>query len=139
MSDDRDLVAGMAHLASLLNRRLAPVLEKAGITPQQWGVLMVIAAADSPMTLAAVARHLAVSKQNMTGMIDRLAQLGLIDRVDDPADLRSSRVQLTRRGRGVIDRFSAGYEAWLAALAPERELQQLTRAINRLIARLGES
>lgn len=139
MPDDRDLVAGVAHLANLLNRRLAPILEKAGITPQQWGVLSVIGGADDSMTLAAVARRLAVSKQNMTGMADRLMQLGLIDRLDDPLDLRSSRVQLTRRGRNVLQRFAADYDRWLRALAPERDLRQLRRAINRLIARLGES
>jgi hypothetical protein len=51
MPDDRDLVAGVAQLANLLNRRLAPVLERAGITPQQWGVLTVIAATPDAMTL----------------------------------------------------------------------------------------
>jgi DNA-binding MarR family transcriptional regulator len=139
MPEDRDLVAGVAQLANLLNRRLAPVLERAGITPQQWGVLTVIAASADAMTLAAVARKLGVSKQNMTGMIDRLMQIGLIDRLENPADLRSSRIQLTRRGQNVMEKFAADYEEWLSGLAPARDRQQLTLAINRLISRLEES
>src|SRR5688500_8526163 len=134
MPDDRDLVAGVAQLANLLNRRLAPVLERAGITPQQWGVLTVIAATPEAMTLAAVARRLGVSKQNMTGMTDRLMQLGLIERLEDPTDLRSSRVELTRRGHHVMEKFAEDYNQWLAGLAPARDRQQLTLAINRLIA-----
>ena len=38
------------------------------------------------MTLAGLARRMMVSKQNMTGMIARLEQLGLADRAGDPND-----------------------------------------------------
>ena len=92
----RDLVGGVVQLANLFTRRLAPVFEHAGVTPQQWAVLSVIGSAEAPMTLAAAARELLVSKQNMTGMIARLEQLGLAERSGDPNDLRSARVQLTR-------------------------------------------
>ena len=139
MPDDRDLVAGVAQLANLLNRRLAPVLDKAGITPQQWGVLLAIAASAEAFSLAALARKLAVTKQNMTGMVDRLEQLGLIEREEDPTDLRSSRLKLSRRGRTAIDRFRGPYEEWLRGLGGEREIEQLERSINRLISRLEES
>ena len=139
MPQDRDLVAGIARLTNLLNRRLAPVLEGAGVSPQQWGVLSVIGEAEGPMTLAAVARELAVTKQNMTGMIDRLEQLGLVERLTDPSDLRSSRVQLTRRGRTVISRAAPEYQEWLRSLATERDLRAITRAVNQLISRLEES
>ena len=135
MPDERDLVAGVAHLANLLNRRLAPILEKAGVTPQQYGVLASIASAGEALTLAAVGRRLAVTKQNMTGMIVRLEQLGLVERIEDPNDLRSSRVQLTRRGRGVLDKVAPAYERWRKSIGNE----QLVRAINRLIAQLEES
>jgi DNA-binding MarR family transcriptional regulator len=139
MPDDRDLVAGVAQLANLLNRRLAPVLDKAGITPQQWGVLLAIGASAEAFSLAALARKLAVTKQNMTGMVDRLEQLGLIEREEDPTDLRSSRLKLSRRGRSALDRFQGPYEEWLRGLGGEREIEQLERSINRLISRLEES
>lgn len=141
MAENRDLVAGVIQLANLLNRRLTPVFEKAGVTPQQWAVLSAIASSDGPTTLAAVARRLAVSKQNMTGMMDRLEQLGLIERAEDPHDLRSSRVELSRRGRTLIDKVGPAYEEWrdsLAAELSERDLRLVVRAVNRLIARLEE-
>ena len=138
---ERDLVAGVMQLSNLLTRRLAPIFAKGKITPQQWAVLSVLGESDVPMTLAAVARRLLVSKQNMTGMIARLEQLGLADRSDDPHDLRSSRVQLTRRGRTLVDKMRPAYEEWLATLGEEfseRELRGLTRTLERLIARLHE-
>ena len=72
-------------------------------------------------------------------MVDRLEQLGLIEREEDPSDLRSSRLKLSRRGRSALDKFRQPYEQWLRGLGTEREVEQLERAINRLISRLEES
>jgi DNA-binding MarR family transcriptional regulator len=140
MAGERDLVTGVIQLANLLNRRLGPVFEKAKITPQQWSVLSALADENAPVTLVALARRLVVTKQNMTGMIARLEQLGLAERQGDPNDLRSSRVQLTRRGRGIVEKLRPAYEQWIAALGSgeltERELQALTRNVERLIVLL---
>src|SRR5260221_9617180 len=116
MPSNAALVAGVIQLANLITRRLAPTFEKARITPQQWAIRLAIEEADEPMTLAGLARRMMVSKQNMTGMIARLEQLGLADRADDPHDLRSSRVQLTRRGRSVVEKFRPLYEQWRGSL-----------------------
>jgi len=136
---ERDLVSGVIQLANLLTRRLAPIFERANVTPQQWSILSALAESESPMTLAGVARKLMVTKQNMTGMIARLEQLGLAERHDDPKDLRSSRVQLTRRGRALVDKLRPAYEEWQRALAhdlPERDIAALTRTLDRLISDL---
>ena len=139
MAQERDLVAGIIQLANLLTRRLAPVFEKSNITPQQWAVLVTIA--EEPISLAAVARRLAVSKQNMTGMIARLEQLGVIERNENPQDLRAARLELTRRGRALIEKLAPLYEEWRKTLGrdlPERDLQTLKRVINRLISQLEQ-
>jgi DNA-binding MarR family transcriptional regulator len=137
---ERDLVAGVVQLANLFTRRLAPVFERANVTPQQWAVLSVVASAEAPMSLAAVGREMLVSKQNMTGMIARLEQLGLAERSGDPKDLRSSRVQLTRKGRTLIEKTRPAYEAWLERVGGEnvsdRDLAALSRAVNKLIEAL---
>jgi MarR family 2-MHQ and catechol resistance regulon transcriptional repressor len=137
---ERDLVAGVVQLANLFTRRLAPVFERANVTPQQWAVLSVLASAEAPMSLAAVGREMLVSKQNMTGMIARLEQLGLAERSGDPKDLRSSRVQLTRKGRTLIEKTRPAYEAWLERVGGEnvsdRDLAALSRAVNKLIEAL---
>ena len=135
----RDLVTGVLQLANLLTRRLTPLFEKSGLTPQQWSVLVTIAHAGAPLSLAALARELLVSKQNMTGMIARLEQLGVVDRSGDPADLRSSRVYLTRRGRSVLEKIQPAYDEWLEQLhatLPPRDVAAAERTVERLIAEL---
>jgi DNA-binding MarR family transcriptional regulator len=141
-STERDLIVGVIQLSNLLTRRLAPIFEKSKITPQQWAVLSVLADSEAPMTLAGLARKLLVSKQNMTGMVARLEQLGLAERSDDPNDLRSSRVQLTRRGRGIVEKVRPAYAGWVKSLGrdvSERDMQSLTRTVDRLIAELEAS
>jgi DNA-binding MarR family transcriptional regulator len=136
MPDTRDLVTGVVQLANLLTRRLGPVFEKSKITPQQWAVLSILAESAGAMSLAGIARKMLVSKQNMTGMISRMEQLGLVERSDDPDDLRSARVQLTRRGKTLVDKLRPVYDEWQATLAAqvgEREVQALTRTVDRLI------
>ena len=143
MPAERDLVTGVVQLANILTRRLGPVFEKAKITPQQWTVLSALSGEESPATLVVLSRRLGVTKQNMTGMIARLEQLGLAERNDDPQDLRSSRVALTRRGRTLVERLRPAYDAWLASLAggamSDRELQTLVRSIERLIEGLEKA
>lgn len=140
MPGERDLVTGVIQLANLLTRRLGPVFEKAKITPQQWSVISALAAEEAPVTLVGLSRRLGVTKQNMTGMMSRLEQLGLAERNDDPQDLRSSRVQLTRRGRALVERLRPAYEEWIATIGAgavtERDLQALTRTVERLIEAL---
>ena len=136
---ERDLVTGVIQLANLFIRRLGPVFEKAKITPQQWTVLLALAGETGPVTLVALARRLMVTKQNMTGMIARLEQLALAERQGDPNDLRSSRVTLTRRGKTLVDKLRPAYEDWIRVLAKEigeRDLQALTRTVEKLIAQL---
>lgn len=140
MAGERDLITGVIQLANLFIKRLAPVFEKAKITPQQWSVLSALADESTPVTLVALSRRLVVTKQNMTGMIARLEQLGLAERQGDPNDLRSSRVTLTRRGRSLVERVRPAYDEWVEALAggevSERELQALAKTVERLIGQL---
>jgi DNA-binding MarR family transcriptional regulator len=140
MPSDRDLVSGVLQLSNLLIRRMAPVFEKAKVTPQQWTVLSALGSEEGPVTLVSLARRLMVTKQNMTGMVGRLEQLGLAERQEDSSDLRSSRVTLTRKGRALVDKVRPTYDQWLAGLAggdvSDRELQSLSRTIDKLITRL---
>lgn len=137
MSSERDLAAGLVQLANLLTRRMSPLFEKAKITPQQWAIVSALSGGNT-MSLASLARRLMVSKQNMTGMIGRLEELGLVSRESDPNDQRSSRVGLTRRGRALAEKLQPSYQQWVSKLAGDRDAAQLTRTVDRLIEQLSQ-
>ena len=50
-----------------------------------------------------LARQLMLSPAGMTSRLDRLVGLELVDRSPDPEDRRSWRIELTARGRQVVD------------------------------------
>lgn len=138
MPEDRDLIVGVIQLGNLFARRLAPMFEKTNLTPQQWMILTAVSRCG-PTTLAALARKMIVSKQNMTGMVGRLRQAGYLERHDDPSDLRSARVVLTRRGRAVVEKLMPVYEAWYAKLVEDLDDVEVTEStIAALIARLED-
>lgn len=134
--DSDDTVSALLRLANAVTRDLAPVFENTKITPQQWMLLSTLAGIDETPTLAGLARHMTVSKQNVTGMIRRLEDAGFVSKTDDPDDLRSSRVSLTRRGTELVTRLGPHYRQWidefLGRLAPA-ERKAFERAVLQLV------
>ena len=57
-----------------------------------------------------------VSNGNVTGLAERLAQSGLIERNTREADRRAVRVRLTAKGRQVFSEMAAAHADWIAEL-----------------------
>ena len=131
-----DAVGVLLRLANTLTRDLAPIFQRSRITPQQWMLLTTLASIEEGPTLAGLARHMMVSKQNVTGMVRRLEDVGLVKKSDDPEDLRSSRVVLTRRGAETIQKLRPAYQKWVDTFfsrLPGDQRQELVDAVERLL------
>jgi len=75
------------------------------ITPQQWFVLSVLASEDD-LPIGTVAQHLVVDASVVTGIVKRLEQHGLVERVHDRTDYRLVRLHLTAEGREITRQLS---------------------------------
>jgi DNA-binding MarR family transcriptional regulator len=53
---------------------------------------------QGPLPMSVVGKHLAVAKQNMTTLIDKLMREGLVERRQDAADRRVIQIVITRQG-----------------------------------------
>jgi DNA-binding MarR family transcriptional regulator len=75
-------------------------------------------------TATEAARRLGISKQAMGKTVDRLAELGYVERLDDAADRRRKLVRLTPRGIAALTAsamiFSQIRDRWAAELGPGR-------------------
>ena len=72
----------------------------------------------------------------MTNRLDRLEEAGLIKRVPDPDDRRSTVIELTKKGSDLWERtvdVQGGKEALVAAALNEREKKQLNALLRRLL------
>ena len=87
------LDAGRAQFA-----RLEEGLKAVGLSPAKYYVLENLAKAAEPVPLRLLALEQQCVASNITTLIDRLEADGLVRRVDDPADRRSKRAELTPLG-----------------------------------------
>jgi DNA-binding MarR family transcriptional regulator len=92
-----------------------------------------------PSRLARLAR---VRKQTMMQTLEELERGGYIERRADPEDGRARLVFLTRRGDEVralaVEASHQVTRRWSALTSPE-QIQELTRSLAHLLARLGET
>ena len=116
-------------VSRLARERLAPF----GVTPVQYAVLQVLWEQDG-QSGAEIGARLVLDSATITGVLDRLESLGLIERTADRADRRVQRIRLTAAGRlrreplqAVMDELNADVVRGFGA-----EAELLRRLLRRL-------
>lgn len=103
-------------------------------TLPRFDVMAALAREPSGMRMSGLSGVLRVSNGNVTGIVDRLAQDGLVVRVQVPGDRRASIVRLTRAGREVFDRQAAAHEGWVSDLLADFDADEAERLAARIEA-----
>jgi len=65
------------------------------------------------LKMSALSAELRVSNGNVTGIVDRLVEDGLLIRLAVPSDRRASLVRLTRKGQQEFKRQALAHERWV--------------------------
>jgi DNA-binding MarR family transcriptional regulator len=132
----------LGYLLSRLIReaiaREEPILERAGLRMWDYAVLGALDGKDAP-TQAQLAAAAGRDKTRLIGNLDRLSELGLVNRAPDPADRRNRVVSLTAEGRRVLDRCRAEIremEDGLLSAVPAGDREAFERALTGLVASL---
>jgi DNA-binding MarR family transcriptional regulator len=103
-----------------------------GLTGAQVGVLTRVASPEGK-TMGAIGAELWCDVSNVTGLVARLEEQGLVARSLEPSDQRVKRVRITDRGRAALARTLPGHEAALVrrATALSREERRTLVALLR--------
>ena len=112
------------------------------LTLSQFDVLAQLARRPDGMRSSELTRELLVTAGNVTGLVARMARLGLVERRAEAQDRRAVRVRLTAKGRRLAARAvprHRGEIARLFAALPERDLGQLRALLGRLNASLEKT
>lgn len=124
----RQLYRSVYHESMEMRRRF-------GLTGPQSATLRVLARSD-PLSSAELSRKLFVTPSNMTGIIDRLENKGLVKRIQKKGDRRIMLISLTRKGVEVSESLPDPIEKklilGLADLDIE-EIRELHQAMNRIL------
>jgi DNA-binding MarR family transcriptional regulator len=112
-----------------------------GLTLPQFDVLAQLDRGEQGMTPGELTRELLVTAGNVTGIVDRLVRLALVERRPVPEDRRAVRVRLTSRGRQLmrraIPRHRQDVESLLSRVPPA-DLTRLRDLLGRLAHALEE-
>lgn len=145
MSIDSAIRAAFIHLDALDRRALSSITPP--ITPAQYHVLAALAM-ETTQNLGGVAARTLRDKSNASGLVGRLMEQGLVDRVRDPVDGRRVMLSLTPAGRDVLTRATqARMTALRHALTPLKltglttiatRLDQLTDLLRDAVTENGE-
>ena len=87
------------------------------LSPSQFNILNLLYEQAGGLSQIELSRQLVMHRSNVTGLVDRLEQRGLVDRRDTPEDRRAYRVVLTGAGRRLLREvlpfyYQAAEEVW---------------------------
>jgi DNA-binding MarR family transcriptional regulator len=137
---DQAALRAWVRILAVQKRALAAIREdlEHEITLPRFDLLANLVREDG-QTLASLSRTMLVTAGNLTGLVDRAARDGLLERRADPNDRRAWRVHLTPKGqrafRDAERRHAARVAKLFAGLTPE-EIAALTRLLDKLRATL---
>ncbi len=122
-AEDVELLRLLFRAQHAVAQALEPRLEKVGLSATKLLVLERLALAKVPLSLGQLAVFASCAKSNITQMIDRLEDDGLVTRKPDPEDRRAVLAVLTPKGQARCEEGLALQREFaaetFAALGPE--------------------
>jgi DNA-binding MarR family transcriptional regulator len=131
LKDSHALSGRLLQVADRVRADFADVVGEVGLTPLQARIVLWL---EEPSSMRGLAEHLQCDASNVTGLADRLEELGVVERAAG-ADRRVKLLQLTLRGRSVrtdlAARVAAGSTVTAKLTAAER--RQLMGLLDKLL------
>jgi DNA-binding MarR family transcriptional regulator len=136
------LVLQVLSTAQALQKEAQRLFRPHGLTAAQFNVLHLLSSRPDGMRASDLARALIVDPSNVTGLLKRMKQVGLLRELENPRDRRQHVVTLSAKGRAAWAGAFRDYQRNLAALdsvlsaasrrTAEKVLQRLNGAVSTL-------
>jgi DNA-binding MarR family transcriptional regulator len=103
-------------------------------TLPRFDVMAALYRAEKGLNMSELSGVLRVSNGNVTGIVDRLVDDGLIVRIPVEGDRRAMIVRLTKKGRAHFSDLAAAHEDWVSELLRSVEVPEAEKLIAQLAA-----
>lgn len=126
----------LARCYSTFSRAVACKVQEYGLTTPQFGILEALHHLG-PLSLGELADKLLVTGGNVTYVMDRLEEQGLVYRERSPQDRRIIQAKLTEEGKALISEVFPGHGGYIERLAShlDEEEQEQMRALLKKLGR----
>jgi DNA-binding MarR family transcriptional regulator len=137
---DVELIDGLFQLSFLLQSRLTRIAAENDLSLIQLRLMGILR--DREPGMQELARHLELEKSSLSGLVDRAASRGLLERRPSTSDRRAATIRLTPEGRKLARRIEEAVGAEMAVLVRDlsnTERIRLAAATHRLLSREEQS
>jgi DNA-binding MarR family transcriptional regulator len=100
LQDARELADALLRAGRATQHKLRLIAARYELTVAQ---VMLLRSLEQPTAMSTLADTTGCDPSNVTGLVDRTARLGLVQRLADPADRRVRLLSLTPKGRRIRD------------------------------------
>lgn len=104
----------LIRLEARMQAAVGERLREIGVSIPQCDVLTTLTEQEG-VSQQELAKRLYVTKGNISGLIDRLAEAGLVERRSTAADRRQHAIHLTEAGRRMAEKALAVQHRWIAS------------------------
>ena len=111
--------------------------ERHDTTLPRFDVMAALARHPDGLRMSELSSYLRVSNGNVTGIVDRLTEEGLVLRVAVDGDRRAQRARLTPEGHARFDVLAREHEAWIDHLLGPLD-ESDARTLTELLARIEQ-
>jgi MarR family transcriptional regulator, 2-MHQ and catechol-resistance regulon repressor len=127
----------LVRAETLVTRKLGLELERRGLSPTAFAMLVVVESAGGALGLRALRQRLGLSKANASEVTATLEQRGLITRTTDLRDRRALTIGLTAAGRALVDELFPDHARRVRdtfTVLDDQEKRELARLCRKLAA-----
>ncbi|MDI3520778.1 MAG: hypothetical protein PWR04_766 [Anaerophaga sp.] len=97
----------LTYTAKQLSYEFYQSLKKHGLTEQQYNVLRILRGfrSDAPLSIGFIKERMLDKDSDVSRIVDRLFEKGLVSRKENPADRRQKSVEITAQGLELLDKM----------------------------------
>jgi len=110
-------------------------MDASGLSPSQVNALMRLYHSEA-CGVSDIGEHVGISNAAASQMVDRLVQMGLVERAEKPGDRRMKQLTLTAQGRTLVDKGVEARSHWMEELTEvltDAQRDEISSALAQLI------
>ena len=131
-STAQEAALNLLRTSDRLQHRFVRLFRQHGVTPAQYNILRILRGQGQPLPILEIASRTVTVVPGITGLVDRLQQAGLVERIRCEQDRRVVYVAVTPKGMDILAALDRPvvelHEKLLGHLGP-KELKELNRLL----------
>lgn len=140
MNTDEKLLIAIMKISELYKKASSSMLRNYGLTFAQHTALRVLEASTTGQDrITSISKTMLVSGANLTGVAKRLSKIGLILKKDHPNDDRITLLEITSKGRQLLNNISADRDKLVKEYLQDysdTEIQELLTQLKKCLKRV---